>query len=329
MRQFGVGKMDSLDPSIVHLLDALQEGVFIVDKEHKITMWNKSAERITGFSAAEVVGSRCGDGIFNTIDERCFSRCGKDCPFEATLDKGEEEERSVYFHSRDGRRIPVLVHLSPRKDRSGRITGAYGTFLDTSTDMATLDRITRLQRLALLDPLTRLGNRRYIERELKKRIEEHRRYGWPFGVLFVDIDGFKTINDIHGHDVGDRVLKTLAGHLSKSLRNIDFIGRWGGDEFIAAVVNVSAVELRSIAERIRLLLGQRIDENFDGALSVSISVGATIGLKEDTIATLLKRADRLMYASKKYGKNRVTMDAASSVRLPAHKPDQPAQRAGV
>ena len=309
--------MDALDPSIAHLLDSLQEGVFIVDKEHKITMWNKSAERITGFGAADVVGSRCADGIFNTIDERCFSLCGRECPFEATLEQGTEQERSVYFHSRDGRRIPVLVHLSPRKDRSGRITGAYGTFLDTSTDMATLDRITRLQRLALLDPLTRLGNRRYIERELKKRLEEQRRYGWAFGVLFIDIDGFKSINDTHGHSVGDRVLRMLASHLSQSLRTIDFIGRWGGDEFIAAVVNVNAVELRSIAERIRLLLGHTVCETFDGALKVSISMGATIGLTEDTIATLLKRADRLMYESKQFGKNRVTMDGTSTARLQA------------
>ncbi len=307
--------MNGLDPTITQLVDRLQEGVFAIDREHKITIWNKSAERITGFSAEEVVGSQCKDNIFNTIDEQCFNLCGRGCQLEAILEQNREQERNAYYHTRDGQRIPVHVHLSPKRDSEGRIDGVFGTFLDTSTDMATLDRITRLQRLALLDPLTRLGNRRYIERELKRRLEEQRRYGWPFGVLFIDIDGFKSINDTHGHSVGDRVLRMLASHLSKSLRTIDFIGRWGGDEFVAAVVNVNAVELRSIAERIRLLLGYAVSEEFNGSLSVSVSIGATIGMTGDTISILLKRADRLMYESKRFGKNRVTMDGMSPAHL--------------
>lgn len=314
--------METIDPSISQLLDRLHEGVFIVDGEHKITMWNKSAERITGIEAAEVVGRRCGESILNAVDEKCAQFCGRECPLDATLERGLDQERSAYFRSRDGQRVPVLVNVSPRRNETGRITGAFGTFLDTSTDMATLDTLTRLQRLALLDPLTRLGNRRFIERELKKRLEELRRYNWPFGVLFIDIDGFKTINDNHGHTIGDKVLKAVAGHLSKSLRSIDFIGRWGGDEFIAAIVNVNALKLRSIAERIRLLMGHAVSDSFDldrvgNTPRVSISLGATIGTAEDTVFTLIERADKLMYESKKYGRNRVTADGTSCDYVPS------------
>jgi diguanylate cyclase (GGDEF)-like protein len=135
-----------------------------------------------------------------------------------------------------------------------------------------------------------------------------RRYDWPFGILFMDVDGFKKINDVYGHDVGDRTLKTVAATMSNSLRSSDFLGRWGGDEFLAIVVNVSKDRLLAIGNKLRALVEHStiaIDRTFE---RVTVSVGATAAGADDTMDTLLKRADNLMYRSKASGGNLVTID---------------------
>ena len=109
--------------------------------------------------------------------------------------------------------------------------------------------------MALLDPLTQLGNRAYTRMMLSSRLDELRRYGWPFGLLFVDVDYFKRVNDSHGHEVGDKTLRAIATTLLKSLRPFDFLGRWAGDEFLALIVNIGRDALSTVAERARMLGG--------------------------------------------------------------------------
>ncbi len=160
--------------------------------------------------------------------------------------------------------------------------------------------------MTLLDPLTELGNRRYLEMQLSGRLKEMDRYGWPFGVLFADIDLFKNVNDTYGHGVGDRVLKMVGRTMQNSIRSYDIVGRWGGEEFLAVIVNVGEDHLCRIAQKLRSLVGKsRITEGKD-SIRVTVSVGATLARPDDTAETLVKRADRLMYRSKASGRNRVT-----------------------
>jgi len=168
----------------------------------------------------------------------------------------------------------------------------------------------QLEEMALLDPLTRLANRQHIEANLQRRLEEYTRYGWTFGVLFIDIDHFKKINDSYGHDIGDKVLKLVSLTLQNSLRPFDFLGRWGGEEFVALVVNVNEKQLVHIAERARRLLEQSQILLKQDPIKVTVSMGATMAIRGDTLEDLIKRADRLMYRSKSAGRNRVSTKLA-------------------
>jgi diguanylate cyclase (GGDEF)-like protein len=164
-----------------------------------------------------------------------------------------------------------------------------------------------LQQQALLDPLTGVGNRRYTEMDVVSRLEGMNRYGWPFGVAFVDIDHFKQVNDTYGHDTGDDVLKMISRTLLNSLRPFDFLGRWGGEEFVVSITYVSGDELSTVANRIRSLAEHSILSVPGSQLQVTVSIGVTPARPEDTPEALVKRADELMYRSKEAGRNRVTI----------------------
>ncbi|MFH1995606.1 MAG: sensor domain-containing diguanylate cyclase [Candidatus Omnitrophota bacterium] len=291
------------------ILHNLYDGVYILDKNRKIIYWNKGAEKITGYSEREVLGRRCSDDILMHIDKKGVKLCGTDdCPAVRTIENGEVPEEELYIHHREGYRIPVLTRIDPVRDSKGKLIGTAEIFSDNSHRVSTHERIEELQKLALLDSLTELGNRRYIETNLRVRINEMKRYQWPFGLIFIDIDHFKRINDAHGHDVGDRVLKTVSHTLSNNSRPFDIFGRWGGEEFVGIIVNVDKDELRYIAERLRLLVSQSTLSEGSHVLRVTVSIGATIALENDSSHSIMKRADRLMYKSKAAGLNCVTLD---------------------
>jgi diguanylate cyclase (GGDEF)-like protein len=152
-----------------------------------------------------------------------------------------------------------------------------------------------------------LTNRHGIEKELLLRFEEQKRFGLPFGLLFMDVDHFKDFNDRHGHDAGDRVLKLVADTLSRSARPFDVFGRWGGEEFVGIMRNVSWRQLEMIGERIRRLVYTSSLLLDNVRLHVSISMGATLVRDDDTLESVVKRADTLMYRSKQAGRNRLTV----------------------
>jgi diguanylate cyclase (GGDEF)-like protein len=159
--------------------------------------------------------------------------------------------------------------------------------------------------LALLDPLTKVGNRRGLEMKLNARLSEVKNYNRSCGILFVDIDLFKGINDTYGHITGDEVLKMIARTISHSVRPFDIVGRWGGEEFIALIADVDEKTLSSIAERARRLVEQsKLPEAFN-TISVTVSIGATLARKDDDIHTLIERVDRAMNTCKARGRNQV------------------------
>lgn len=141
---------------------------------------------------------------------------------------------------------------------------------------------------------------------MEARLEERGRYGIPFGVMFMDIDDFKTVNDCYGHDTGDRVLQFVARTLNANSRPFDLYGRWGGEEFVGIARNVTPADLKQMGQRLRKLVERSFLVVEDRRLQVTISIGATLATDCDTIESLIHRSDALMYQSKAAGKNRLT-----------------------
>ena len=288
------------------IVDNIYDGLYIVDKNRIIQYWNKGAERISGYSASEVVGRSCADNILTHVDSDGNNLCDGMCPLAMTITDRQNRESEVFMHHKDGHRVPVSVRVSAVTDESNDVIGAVELFSDISSFKAIELRIKELESMALLDKLTRLANRFFIERELLLRFEEKKRFDVPFGILFMDIDNFKVFNDTYGHDVGDRVLKFVADTLVKNARPFDIVGRWGGEEFIGIIRNVNRQQLEHLANRLRILIEGSYILQEDEKLHITISIGATLVHDDDDMEALIKRADMLLYKSKQSGRNRVT-----------------------
>ncbi len=290
-----------------NLLECLYDGVYYVDRQKRIVYWNKAAEGLTGYSRQEVTGRSCADNLLRHVDSGGRQLCIEGCPLGQTLVDGRVREADVYLHHKQGHRVPVSIRVSPVRDADGRIVGAVEVFQESVSKMAMLEELQMLKRDALIDPLTRVGNRKMAEMSLQRRLEEKRRYGIGFGLLFFDIDHFKQCNDSCGHLVGDRVLCMVAQTAVGALRSVDVVARWGGEEFIVLLPNVDEPTLAAVAERLRFLIAKSWLSIDDRPVAVTVSVGATLAGDRDSPETLIERADQSLYVSKDAGRDRVTL----------------------
>jgi diguanylate cyclase (GGDEF)-like protein/PAS domain S-box-containing protein len=292
---------------LIRLLEEVAEGVYFTDRERQIIFWNKAAERISGYSHREVVGSQCSDNILIHVDRHGHKLCHGACPLARTLRDCRQRRAEVFLHHRDGHRVPVHVRVFPLLGDNGEVTGAAELFSDLSEKPALEARLQQLEKMAMLDRLTGVANRRYSETFLQARLEEFRRFRWPLGVIFFDIDDFKRLNDRFSHRVGDIALRMVARTLQHNIRSVDQVGRWGGEEFLVTLRNTDRANLRLIAEKLRMLAGESAFWENGNPVSVTLSGGATLARAGDTTVTLVERADRLMYKSKKSGKNEIRL----------------------
>jgi len=291
----------------IRVLDNLYDGLYLVDRDMRIIYWNKAAERISGFTGAEVVGTRCADNVLVHSDDNGNILCKARCPLAMAMRDQGSREADVFLKHKEGHRIPVSIRVSSLVDDSGATIGGIQLFSDISSRKIVEARVGELEKLAMLDNLTGVANRGFLERDLGICLEACKRVDVSVGVLFIDVDYLKGFNDTYGHDVGDEVLRLIAQTLKKNSRPFDAVGRWGGDEFMVIVRNVTAEQLREIGNRLRVLVENAHLSIETMELSVTISSGATIIQNDDSLESLVKRADTLLYASKNAGRNCLTL----------------------
>lgn len=296
--------MDSFYKTV---LDYLYDAVYFVDKNRKIIYWNKSAEELTGYAYGDMVRSYCYQNRLKHTGEDGVLLCRGGCPLAKTLADGCTREEKIYLQHKDGHRIPIFTRISPVRNESNEIIGAVEVFNDNTLQAQLAEELARFKELALLDSLTELGNKRYVELELSGKTNEMYKAGKTlFGILFADIDHFKRVNDQYGHDVGDRILKMVAKTIQNSIGGRGTAFRWGGEEFLIIVNTEDKEELVKVAERIRVMTEQSMFCTPAEEIRVTISLGATMAEVSDTVDTLVKRADELLFYSKHAGRNRVT-----------------------
>jgi diguanylate cyclase (GGDEF)-like protein/PAS domain S-box-containing protein len=299
--------MDRNDERVlVSILDQLEEGVYFVDSERRITLWNRAAETITGWPAESVVGLRCADGILRHCDGAGKVLCGSGCPMLAAMTDGEARTAEIFMLRRDGARVPLHVRVAAIKGDDGTINGCVEVFRNDSERSQVLEEIQQLRDAAMLDSLTGLPNRRFLFERLDRMMAEAHARSIPIGVLFVDIDHFKNINDTYGHEWGDEVLRVATSTLRSNLRAHDVIARWGGDEVLIVAPDLGGDGLRSFAERLRALIERCEVGRPEVNIRITASVGCTAAAPSEEWTSVTSRADRLMYESKRRGRNRVT-----------------------
>jgi diguanylate cyclase (GGDEF)-like protein len=207
-------------------------------------------------------------------------------------------------------RLAGLLAVSGRA--VGRLTGDTQAFLGQVANQAHIvmenSRLfERVKNLAIRDSLTDLYNHRHVMDLVQQEFDRVGRYQESFSLLMVDVDHFKRINDAHGHPAGDAVLREIAQLLRDTLRTVDSLGRYGGEEFAAVLPHTGAEEARRTAERVRQRVEAHPFRAGDGQVRVTVSVGVATcpAAGVDSPAALVREADRALYQAKEQGRNRV------------------------
>ena len=289
------------------ILENIREGAYFTDTEKRILYWNRAAESITGYSRDEILGKQCQYTPLNHINSDGNLICVAGCPLHKALADSEQRIHDVFVRHKDGHRIAVTVNTYAVK-KDGEIVGAFEIFVPHSLVIYDDELIVQLANSATNDTLTGIPNRRRIENFLDLRLREMIMYKNKVCVVFLDIDHFRNFNNTYGHDAGDAVLKTVSDAITRMTRNTDLFGRWGGEEFVGVYTIKEDGDALLVGEKIRATAEATQIIYGDLSLSVTVSIGVTVACSEDTIDTVVKRADSLMYQSKQNGKNRVTAD---------------------
>lgn len=278
------------------ILDALPHGVYVVDDLRRITYWNPAAERITGFRAFDVDGRACDTGLLEHVDESGRQLCTRDCPLRAALTDGREHSARAWLHHAEGHLVPVRMSAAPIPGEDGMPAGAVVAFIDDSAVLDVERRLVVAERLAARDPLTDLGNRRALDDALRRRFADWDRHRRPFAMLACDLDDFKNVNDSHGHEAGDEVLRIVGRSLERAVRAGDEVFRLGGDEFTVVTGPLTEDELERMADRLVMVVAA---SRYPVDMRITLSVGSAMVRDGDDPAALLRRADGRLLADRK------------------------------
>lgn len=294
---------------LAQIFDTVNIGILVLDGSLRVRYWNRWMETHSGIPAAEINDAPLFE-FFPTLDTPKFLRACK-----AVLAFGNFSFFSQKLHgylfpfrpesSFESRfdRMQQSCSIGPIRDVTGTVTALYITVQDV-TELAAYEH--RLLEMNMRDGLTGVYNRRFLEKRLEEEFDRHVRYGGKFSVVMFDIDFFKKVNDTHGHQGGDFILKNVSATIASLVRKTDFLARYGGEEFCCLLPETGLASACLLAERFRCAVAE-LDNSYQGrAIRVTISLGvAEICDGVDSPDALLKKADDALYLAKGSGRNRV------------------------
>src|SRR5580704_5876657 len=284
-------------------LDSIGEAVLRTDVQGKVTYLNRKAEEMTGWRREEARGRPIAD-VFRLIESVDAPAVGNGAGIATQDDQATKEPSdctNCILVRRDGFECGIERKVTPIQDQDGNVTGAVVAFHDVSAAQA---KSLEMSHLAQHDALTDLPNRVLFNDRLTQAIALAERQGKQLAVMFVDLDHFKKINDSLGHDVGDKLLQSVAGRLMACVRRSDTVSRLGGDEFVVLLAQVERAEDAAYSARkiLRALAAPHVIDNKSLDINVSIGVSTYPSDGQDAEG-LMNRADNAMYEAKEHGRN--------------------------
>ena len=280
-----------------HILDA-QSSIVIITNGKKIFDVNKKFLEFFGYATLEEFKKEYDCICEHFVEDESYFHLGKVPENTTWVDFSETilaKDRVVLIRDKDAKEHSLGISVSHYK---------HEYYLVTFTDVSgTMQEQFRLEKKLIQDLLTGAYNREFFENNVESIIQEGTKRGLFVGLIFFDIDHFKAVNDLHGHNVGDYILKELSHKILSSIRSNDYLIRWGGEEFIILSETKSLEELTRMAEHLRSMISHY---QFDEVKTVTCSFGVTLHIGTENIRDTIERVDGAMYTSKHSGRNRVT-----------------------
>jgi diguanylate cyclase len=293
-------------------LDALGDAVITTDADGHIDYMNQRAHEVLERSLDEIRGLPV-DQVLIVVD-------GAGKPSATSLARAITESRTVDMLQprklllADGLVLDIEDVASPLRDGLGKVVGGVLVIRDVSVAQAVADR---LRQVAEHDPLTRLPNRLFFEDRARSMLDQSASTGEHMALLYIDVDGFKGVNDTFGHHAGDALLLEVARRLKASVRDQDVVCRLGGDEFVVLLPHVSQQEAAQVVAS-KVLASANLPYIWQGhTLAVTLSVGISVyPFHGEELGALLRSADSALYEAKKAGKNRSAIAKMIDASLP-------------
>jgi diguanylate cyclase (GGDEF)-like protein/PAS domain S-box-containing protein len=308
----GINIEDSLENILMHAFESTNNGILVVDAATRIIAINPAFTRITGYEPDEVIGKQ--PSILNSgrQNKRFYESMWNH------LKNFGHWEGEIWNRRKNGEIYPEWLNIVSVNNNSGDLQYYVGIFCDISAIKSHEDKLIEL---AFYDPLTSLPNRVLFHDRLNQTLAHARRDNGHFAVLFIDLDGFKRVNDSFGHLAGDAVLLETAGRLNGCVRTSDTVARLAGDEFIIIAEKISCIsDIAKVARNILDVMAQDFDiQGHDISCGASIGIAVYPESGTDT-ETLIKHADMAMYEAKQAGKNAFHFHASTTLRQNRQQP---------
>jgi diguanylate cyclase (GGDEF)-like protein/PAS domain S-box-containing protein len=297
------------------ILENIQDGIIACNAAGKIDLMNRASRNLFGEKTTPI-GEDISD-LSSINDGRMFSTRVLLDPVKRAMQGEVIENEETLFPTRSGKWHALRVNGQSMKDGNNKNLGAVISLHDI-TDIN--EAKEQLKFMAYHDALTGLPNRRLFHDLLLQNMKQAVRNQQKVGVLFLDLDNFKSVNDLYGHDIGDKLLKDVARSLQGCLRDSDLLCRWGGDEFVIGLLeNHGADEILKVAEKICATVLRCITEeecNFSVSVTIGIAISPDHGQDPDR---LIRNADIAMYRAKRKGKNRCELFFKDDIKQPLPK----------
>ncbi|MFZ0884921.1 MAG: sensor domain-containing diguanylate cyclase [Candidatus Acidiferrales bacterium] len=296
------------DPEIYrNVLECMQNGVYLVDRNEKIQFWNEGAERITGYLRQAVLGHSCREFFAPQEQDGKGEVCELGGALRAVLRDGRPVITALTLRHKDGHQVSLRVRSVPVRDRNGVITGAAESFDEDRRAIYSERRHNKLAGYGCFDESTGVLSRAYIETHIRECLTTFAEHRIPFSVLVVEIDGVPQFRSSYGASAAAAIVRLEAQTIESSIRPTDFLGHCSENRFLAVLSECSAAEVKSVAERLLRMVRNTRFKWWGDSISLTASFGASSAKDGDTEHSLIARADVALSESIMAGRNRVTV----------------------
>lgn len=289
--------------------EAMNDGVYIVDRNRVILYWNSAAERMTGYTAEDVIGKSCADNVLIHVTETGVELCTGACPISDSINNGKANQARVYLHHKEGHRIPVYVRTAPFLNQANSIVGGIELFSVDAPRIQDKKSTMKSEGAGQQCPVTHLPDHTYLTRELERDLDDIRNYGYNFGVMQFHLKDLEALLETNGQEMRDQVLKMIGKTISFGVRPFDVIGRWNETSFLGIFATDSAEGLTKIAERTLVLT--RHSKIVDGAnvISTGIACAGVMVSAEDSAESLSEKLDTILQTKSNGAENGIFLES--------------------
>ena len=296
------------------VFNMINVGLVVLDKDLSVRHWNRWMELHSDIKSEDIVGSPIFSFFPNLNNPKFLRGCKSVLKFGNFSFFSQKLHRYLFPFKPDNTfrsefsQMQQSCTMGPLRDENNLVTNIYLSVQDV-TEIAAYER--KLVEKNMQDGLTGVYNRRFLDTKIQEEFSRHKRYDRPFSLIMCDIDHFKNVNDTHGHQCGDVVIKHIATKIDDMIRDTDFLARYGGEEFCCLLPEANLEAASILAERLRQAIEQE-EVTYDDSQHLKITVSFGVASMNDGVESaeaLLQKADEALYEAKKSGRNRVAAAA--------------------